>query len=278
MTEEARRFIGDLVWNNRDFRQAFTANYSFINSGLAAIYKVEPPARDFDRVEFPPEAERSGLLGQALFLTLTSKPEGTAPTGRGLFVREHFLCQRVPPPPPNVDTNLPPVEESKPVTNRERLAAHTNNRACAGCHNLIDPIGFGLEKFDAIGMRREKDKLLFYPVMEDMVAARKAKPKIVELELDTTGVVAGFEDSRFTSPRQLGDMLARAPQCQECIVKQVFRYMAGRLDTPADRPSLNEALEDFRNSGFRLKELLVSLVKGREESLARRTIHVASNN
>ena len=278
MTEEARRFIGDLVWNNRDFRQAFTANYSFINSGLAAIYKVEPPARDFDRVEFPPEAERSGLLGQALFLTLTSKPEGTAPTGRGLFVREHFLCQRVPPPPPNVDTNLPPVEESKPVTNRERLAAHTNNRACAGCHNLIDPIGFGLEKFDAIGMRREKDKLLFYPVMEDMVAARKAKPKIVELELDTTGVVAGFEDSRFTSPRQLGEMLARAPQCQECIVKQVFRYMAGRLDTPADRPSLNEALEDFRNSGFRFKELLVSLVKGREESLARRTIHVASNN
>src|SRR5262245_48647453 len=141
MTEEARRFIGDLVWNDRDFRQAFTANYSFINSGLAAIYKVEPPAQDFDRVEFPPEAERSGLLGQALFLTLTSKPEGTAPTGRGLFVREHFLCQRVPPPPPNVDTNLPPVEESKPVTNRERLAAHPNNRACATCNNLIDPIG-----------------------------------------------------------------------------------------------------------------------------------------
>jgi hypothetical protein len=278
MTEEARRFIGDLVWNNRDFMQAFTANYSFINSGLAAIYKVEPPARDFDRVEFPREAERAGLLGQALFLTLTSKPEGTAPTGRGLFIREHFLCQQVPPPPPGVDTNLPPVEESRPVTNRERLAAHTSNRACASCHNLIDPIGFGLEKFDAIGMRREKDKLLFYPVMEDMVAARKAKPKIVELELDTSGLVAGFEDSRFTSPRQLGEMLARTPQCQECIVKQVFRYMAGRLDTPADRPLLNGALEDFRSSGFRLKELLVSLVKGREVLLARRTINVASNH
>jgi Protein of unknown function (DUF1592)/Protein of unknown function (DUF1588)/Protein of unknown function (DUF1585) len=278
MTEEARRFIGDLVWNNRDFMQAFTANYSFINSGLAAIYKVEPPARDFDRVEFPQEAERAGLLGQALFLTLTSKPEGTAPTGRGLFIREHFLCQSVPPPPPGVDTNLPPVEESRPVTNRERLAAHTSNRACAGCHNLIDPIGFGLEKFDAIGMRREKDKLLFYPVMEDMVAARKAKPKIVELELDTSGVVAGFEDSRFTSPRQLGEMLARTPQCQECMVKQVFRYMAGRLDTPADRPLLNGALEDFRSSRFRFKELLVSLVKGREVLLARRTINVASNH
>jgi hypothetical protein len=278
MTEEARHFIADLVWNNRNFMQVFTANYSFINSDLAAIYKLEPPLHSFDRVEFPQEAERSGVLGQALFLTLTSKPEGTAPTSRGLFIREHFLCQRVPPPPPGVDTNLPPVEESKPVTNRERLAAHTSNRACAGCHNLIDPIGFGLEKFDAIGMRREKDKLLFYPVMEDMVAARKAKPKVVELEMDTHGVIAGFEGSEFTNPRQLGEMLARTPQCQECIVKQVFRYMAGRMETPADRTLLNDALEDFRKSEFRFKELLVSLVKTREVSLARRPIYVASNN
>jgi hypothetical protein len=278
MTEEARRFIGDLVWNNHDFMQAFRSNYSFINSGLAAIYKVEAPARDFDRVEFPVEAERAGLLGQALFLTLTSKPEGTAPTGRGLFIREHFLCQQVPPPPPNVDTNLPPVEESKPMTNRERLAGHTKNKACASCHNLIDPIGFGLEKFDAIGMRREKDKLLFYPVLENAVAARKAKPKVVELQLDTNGKVAGFENSEFSSPRQLGEILSRMPQCQECIVKQVFRFMAGRLETAADRPLLNAALKDFQDSGFRFKELLVSLVNERELSLARRTIHVASNH
>ena len=132
MTEEAKKFLGDLVWNNKNFMQAFTANYSFVNSGLAAIYKVSPPVRDFDRVEFPVEDERSGLLGQALFLTLTSKPEGTAPTGRGLFVREQFLCQHVPPPPPGVDTNLPPVEESRPVTNRERMAMHATNKMCAG--------------------------------------------------------------------------------------------------------------------------------------------------
>ena len=139
MTEEARRFIGDLVWNDRNFMEAFTANYSFINSDLAAVYKVPPPARDFQRVDFPENAERGGLLGQALFLTLSSKPDDTAPTGRGLFVREQFLCQQVPPPPPGVDTNLPPVEQSKPVTNRERLALHTTNKMCAGCHNLIDP-------------------------------------------------------------------------------------------------------------------------------------------
>ena len=278
MTEEARRFVGDLVWNDRNFMQVFTASYSFINSDLAAVYKVGPPPHDFDRVEFAPEAERAGLLGQTLFLTLTSKPEGTAPTGRGLFIREQFLCEQVPPPPPTVNANLVPVEESKPVTNRERLAAHTNNTMCAGCHNLIDPIGLGLEKFDAIGMRREKHKLLFYPVLESMVAARTAKPKIVELDLDTSGVVTGLKDSQFTSPRQLGQLLAGTSQCQECIVKQVFRYMAGRLDTPADRPLLNRALQDFQDSGFRFKELLVALTKTRELVPARREVHVASNH
>ena len=132
MTEEARRFIGDLVWNDRNFMEAFTAKYSFINSDLAAVYKTPPPGRDFQRVEFPADAERAGLLGQALFLTLSSKPDETAPTGRGLFVREQFLCQQVPPPPPGVDTNLPPVEESKPVTNRERLAMHADQQDVRG--------------------------------------------------------------------------------------------------------------------------------------------------
>lgn len=263
MTEESRRFVGDLVWNDRNFMQAFTANYSFINSDLAAVYKVPPPAADYQRLEFPAESERAGLLGQTLFLTLSSKPDETAPTGRGLFIREQFLCQQVPPPPPGVDTNLPPIEEAKPVTNRERLAMHASNQMCAGCHKLIDPIGFGFEKFDAIGMRREKHKLLFYPNLTG-VAGRRAQPKEVELELDTNGSVAGIAGSEFNNPRQLGEILAKTPQCQECVVKQVFRYMAGRQDTPADRPLLGRALDAFRKSEYRFKELMVALVKLRE--------------
>ena len=278
MTEEAKHFLGDLVWNNKNFMEAFTANYSFVNSSLAAIYKVSPPARDFDRVEFPTEDERPGLLGQALFLTLTSKPEGTAPTGRGLFVREQFLCQHVPPPPPGVDTNLPPVQESKPVTNRERMAMHATDKMCAGCHTLIDPIGFGFEKFDAIGMHHDKATLLFMPVVEDAVKARSAKPKEVYLDVDTTGVITGLQNAKFSNPREIGELLARTPECQECIVKQVFRYMAGRLETPADRPLLNQAFEDFRNSHFHFQELLISLAKGREFPPANKDLHVASNN
>jgi hypothetical protein len=278
MTEEARRFLGDLVWNNKNFMDAFTATYSFVNSNLAAIYKVSPPARDFDRAEFPSSDDRSGLLGQALFLTLTSKPEGTAPTARGLFIREQFLCQHVPPPPPGVDTNLPAVQESRPVTNRERMAMHATNKMCAGCHSLIDPIGFGFEKFDAIGMHHDKAQLLFMPEIEDAVKARSAKPNEVYLDVDTTGVITGLQDAKFSNPRQIGELLARTTECQECIVKQVFRYMSGRLETPADRPLLNQALEDFRKSHFQFQELLVSLAKGREFAPANKDLHVARNN
>ena len=277
MTEEAKRFVGDLVWNDRNFMQVFTAGYGFPNSDLAAVYKISPPARDFDRATFPPESERSGLLGQALFLTLTSKPEDTAPTGRGLFVREQFLCQQVPPPPPNVDTNLPPVDESKPLTNRERMAGHTTSKVCASCHSLIDPIGFGLEKFDAIGMRREQQKLLFYPNTKGG-GGRRAKPKEVLLDLDTSARVAGVPNSEFTSARQLGELLARTPQCQECIVKQVFRYMAGRPDTAADRPALNRALEAFRKSDFHFKQMMISLTGERETPPEGRSLNVASNH
>ena len=276
MTEEAKHFVGDLVWNDRNFMDAFTANYGFVNSNLAAVYKVPPPAREFERVEFPAAQQRSGLLGQALFLTLTSKLEDTAPTARGLFVREQFLCQHVPPPPPGVDTNLPVLEEARPKTNRERLSVHTVNKSCAGCHALIDPIGFGLENFDAIGMYREKQKLLFYP--EYHGGPKKPKPREIDLTFDTTGQLAGLPDSQFTNARQLGELLARTPQCQECIVKQVFRYMSGRHDTPADQSLIRRAFEDFRNSSFHFKDLVVSLVSQWDSAPPKSSDHVAANH
>ncbi len=247
-TEEARRFVSDLVWNNRDFTQIFTAPYSYINADLARIYQVEAPAADFGRVSFPAGSERAGLLGQALFLALTAKPDETSPTARGLFVREQFLCQHVADPPPGVNTTLPPITQAKPMSNRERLAAHTNNRSCAGCHDLIDPIGFGFEKFDAIGQRRESLKLSF------------GEASTVEIPLDTAGRVAGLPNSAFASPKELGAVLAGSPQCQECIVKQYFRYVSGRTETPADRPLIRGVFDEFRKSGFRFQDMMVAMM------------------
>jgi hypothetical protein len=262
MTEEARRFVADLVWNDKNFTELFTAEYGYMNGDLARIYKVEPPANDFDRVAFPADSERAGLLGQALFLATSAKPDDTSPTARGLFVREQFLCQHVPDPPPGVNTNLPPVTEAKPMTNRDRLATHTTNKSCAGCHSLVDPIGFGFEKFDAIGQRRDKLKLTFTEGGERRNP--NAKSTTVEVDLDTNGQVAGIANSNFTTPKQLGAVLAGSQQCQECIVKQYFRYVAGRGDTAADKPAIQKIAEDFRKSGFKFKDMMVSMMVARE--------------
>jgi hypothetical protein len=270
MCEEARRFVGHIVWNDADFREVFNGKYTFINSDLASVYEMERPARDWDRVEFSPTSERAGILGQALFLTSTSKPGDTTPTGRGLFVREQFLCQAVPDPPPGVDTNLPPLDAAKPLTNRGRLAMHANAPMCASCHNLIDPIGFGFEKFDAIGMRREHYKLAF-----GSEESSRGRMKEVLLDLDTTARVTGIANSDFTNPRGLGELLAQTPQCHECVVKQLFRYMAGREDTPADRTTISNALNRFRDSGFRFKELMVTLITDHVVPSTRRNIDVS---
>lgn len=276
MTEEARTFLGDLVWNDRNFMDFVKADYSFVNGDLASIYGIPAPAKEFDRVQFPAGSERAGLLGQTLFLALTAKPDETAPTARGLFVREQFLCQHVSEPPPGVNTNLPEVSESKPQTNRDRLTEHLTNPSCATCHNLIDPIGYGFERFDAIGGRRDKFKLLFAATGKG--AGRRAPPKTVELEIDSTGHVAGVPNSSFSSPMQLGKILADSAQCQECVVRQYFRYTAGRMETPADRALIKQALEAFKSSQFRFKELIVSVLRQREFPNSGEAANVASNH
>jgi hypothetical protein len=276
MTEEARLFVSDLVWNDRNFMDLFTANYGYANGDLAAIYGVPAPAKEFDRAVFPADSERAGLLGQALFLAITAKPEDSAPTARGLFVREQFLCQHVPEPPAGVNTNLPPVTEDKPQTNRDRMSAHVTNPSCATCHKLIDPIGFGLERFDAIGAKRDTFQLQFAVPREE--GGRRGEVKTVDLEIDPAGYVAGLPDSEFTSPSQLGAVLAKSEQCQECVVKQYFRYTFGRMETPADRPLIQKVTGAFRDSGFKFKEMIVALMRERASLHLGEAAHVASNH
>lgn len=265
MTEETRRFVADLVWNDRNFMELYTANYTFVNADLAAVYDLPSPPSEFARVNYPAGYDRSGILGQGTFLALTSKPVETSPTARGLFIREHFLCQRVPIPPPGVNMNLPPLTLEKPRTNRERLALHLSNESCAGCHKLIDPIGFGFEKFDAIGARHEKFKITFFQARR----TGEEKTTTVDVDVDTKASIAGIENSEFSSPRELGQILASNQQCQECVVKQLFRYAMGRVETPTDRAVLQRIYEDFRHSQFRFKELMISMIKWTEFPLGK---------
>jgi hypothetical protein len=217
------------------------------------------------------------LLGQSLFLAITAKPEDSSPTARGLFVREQFLCQHVPEPPAGVNTNLPPVTQERPQTNRDRMSEHATNPSCATCHRLIDPIGFGLERFDAIGARRDMFQLQFAAPRPEG-GGRRGPVTTVDLDIDPAGYVAGLPDSQFASPSQLGAVLANSVQCQECVVKQYFRYTLGRMETPADRPLIRNVLGAFRNSGFRFKEMIVALMRVRAFSDSREAVHVASDH
>jgi hypothetical protein len=184
-------------------------------------------------------------------MVLTSKPGETSPTARGLFVRNHFLSQEIAPPPPGVNSVLPEIVEDKPMTNRQRLDVHLNSEACSGCHRLIDPIGFGLEQYDAIGRFQSKMMLRF--------GSRKS-PKNVELDLDTSAYVQGIEGSDFASPKELGRILANSEVCQRSIVKQYFRYAFGREESQADQELIETAFERFRDSDFRFQEIIVSFV------------------
>ncbi len=260
MTEETKRLFGDLVWNDGNFMDFLTADYGFISTDLASIYKLPEPESEFARVAFPDDSGRGGIFGQAMFLTVTSKPSDTSPTERGLYVREHFLCQEVPPPPPGLNASLPPVTDDKPMTNRERLSIHLNSETCASCHRLIDPIGFGFENYDAIGRFRDKHYLTIYPTRDEKMKGIKKEETKYELPIDATASVTGIADSEFSTPKGLGEVLADEPSCQKCIVRQVFRYALGREETPDDRATIEKLYADFRGSQFRFRELIISLV------------------
>jgi len=255
MVEETRRLLQHLVWNDGNFMEAFTADYSFLNSDLAGVYGLPAPPGEFERVGFPASSHRAGLLGQASFLSSNAGPVETSPTARGIFVREQFLCQHVPNPPPGVNTEVPEPTIERPLARRQRMQAHVENPTCASCHRLMDPIGFGLENYDAIGQWRDNEVIEFE-------GGRRGTPATkVELPIDRKGEIAGLANGVFSDPKQIGRLLADSRACQECIVKQVFRYAFGRPETPADRETVRTAYTVFRDSGFRFKELLVALVR-----------------
>lgn len=259
MIEESTRLFRHAAWSDASFLEFFTAGYSFLTTSLARLYGITAPPEPWARVALPASDPRAGIFGHASFLTLTSKPADTSPTERGLFIREHFLCQIVPPPPAGVSTTLPPVTDEKPITQRERLQIHLSNPVCAGCHTLVDPIGFGLERFDAIGRYREAERVVIHPTVDEVRTRRKTKPSEYQLPIHAQGMLRGLGDAQFASPRELGAILANEPACQKCVVKQLFRYAVGRMEQPEDQPVIESAFQRFRNSRFRFSELIMAI-------------------
>lgn len=223
-----------LLEGDGDYRDVFTTRESFMTRRLGVLYRV--PVRSPDGWEpytFGRDSERGGLLTHPSLLALHSHPGRSSPTLRGKFVREVFLCQYVPPPPGDIDFAMFADDSAADRrTARQRLQAHVDNPACAGCHSLVDPIGLALEQLDGIGAYRTTEN---------------GEP------IDASGSLNG---AAFTDAIGLGHALSRDPEVGPCFVRSLFKYAVGRESVPGEEPFLAE-LEDYgARRGYRIRDLM----------------------
>jgi len=237
---EADAFLDHVIWDGAgDLDTLLLAPYTFLNQELAAYYGVPGPMTDtFEKVALPP-GQASGFLTQSGLLAVLAKANQASPIHRGKFIRENILCQFIPPPPDNVDITPPEVDPSLPT--RERFQQHSADPLCSGCHSLMDPVGFGFEHFDGIGMWR------------DMEAGQP---------IDASGELTNAKVSgSFDGVPELAAMLADSPEVEACMTRQWFRFAYGRGETNADDCILDELGDEFAKSGRNIQDLLVALTQ-----------------
>jgi hypothetical protein len=231
-------FIDDVVWNDGTMNGLFTSPKLFLSSKLATLYGVSAPSDPSTPVSMP--TQRSGLMTQPAIMALFAHSDQSAPVLRGVFVRQQLLCLDVPPPPPNVVPIPPMVDQT--ATTRERFAQHTADPACSGCHDLIDGIGFGFERYDQLGRYRETEN---------------------NLPVDDSGEVVETGDPALDGPYQgaieLSAKLANDSTARDCLATQWYRYAMGRVEDTSDQCSLNDVKTRFASSNGSFRELLVAI-------------------
>jgi hypothetical protein len=224
---------------DRSVLDLLKADYTFLNERLAKHYDIPHVyGSRFRRVSLDPESHRGGLLRHGSVLTVTSYATRTSPVIRGKWILENILGTPPPPPPPDVPALSDNTVSAKlPV--RERLAQHRENPACASCHNLIDPVGFALEHFDAVGRWRDLEG--GYPV-------------------DASG---GLPDGRrFTGAAALEQGLLDRPEIfVGTMVEKLLTYAVGRGHQHHDAPAIREIVRQARQDDFRFSSLILGIVK-----------------
>ena len=246
MKAEARLFFRDLLKNNGSVAQFIDCEHTFVDKKLAKLYEL-PEAKTlrfadgFQKVSLKGNNHRGGLLGMAAVLTVSANGVETSPVTRGVWVTENFLGFP-PPPPPDVVPAIDP-DVSGATTIRDRLAKHRADAACAECHRKIDPLGFSLEAYDAVGRWRKK-----YPA-----ANKKTKPA----EIDTTGEFPSGETyTDFAGfKRVIRD--TRADHFTRHLIRQLLTYTTGRTMELADDLPLDQLQEKVKKQGLGLKTLMV---------------------
>lgn len=228
-----RTIVRHVVHENADYRALFTTRKTFLTNDLGSIYGVRINRPDgWLPYEFPQDSPRAGLLTQISFLALHSHPGRSSATLRGRAIREIFLCQKVPPPPPNVDFSAVENPPKDLNTARARINFHLQNPVCAGCHKITDPIGLSLENFDGAGIYR---------------AAEAGAP------IDASGQL---DNLTFTDVVGLGAAMRDNPRTSSCLAERLTSYALGREMKSEDRDWLKYVTDQFAAKGYSVKELL----------------------
>lgn len=239
MAKEAELFFEYITRENRPILELLDADYTFVNGRLGRLYglKVNPNLDEFKKVSFT-DNRRGGVITQAGVLTITSNPTRTSPVKRGKWILENILGTPPPPPPPDVE-ELKEGEKALTGTLRERMEQHRANPTCASCHQRMDPLGFGLENFNAIGAYRDQEN-------------GKA--------IDPSGDLPGGE--KFQGPADLRKiLLAKSELFARCFTEKMLTYATGRGMERADNCVIDAIVEKSKKDGYKMQDVIAEIVK-----------------
>jgi hypothetical protein len=243
---EIELFFGSVAHEDRSILDLLTANYTFVNERLAKEYGIPNIyGPQFRRVTLPAELDmRRGLLGKGALLTITSDAARTSPVHRGKWYLETFLGVSPPDPPPGVDTSLkgkPPVAGGVAVDPpmRVRMEEHHTNPVCASCHKIFEPIGLGMENFDAIGSWRTSDG---------------------DTPIDATGTLS--DGTKIDGVKDLRDSLVRhSDQFARVVTERMMTYALGRGVEYEDMPTLRSIIRDSAPGKYRFTAIVMGIIK-----------------
>jgi mono/diheme cytochrome c family protein len=236
---ETDLFLDDQLKADRSIVDLLAADYTFLNEQLARHYGIRGVyGSHFRRVTLADE-NRWGLLGKASVLAVTSYPTRTSPTIRGKWLLDNILAAPVPPPPPDVNTNLDDTKADRPMTVRETLERHRANPTCASCHARMDPLGFSLENFDAIGQWRAVDG---------------------ESPINATGVL--LDGTKVDGPAALRRALvAQKEQFVRTVAGKLLTYAVGREMEYFDAPAIRGVVRAAAADDYRWSSTILAIVK-----------------
>jgi mono/diheme cytochrome c family protein len=239
--EELRLFIDAAFRRDRSVLELLTSDRTFVNERLALHYGIAGVKGDRFREVTLTQPERNGLLGKGAVLMLTSYPTRTAPVLRGAWVLERIMGTPPAPPPPQVESLKENAAGDKPKTVRELMEVHRRNPNCNSCHGVMDPLGFALENFDAVGQYRTLDR-----------EARTA--------IDASGVLPDGRPVR--GPADLRQALLADPtQFVQTVTEKLLAYGLGRGVEPHDMPAVRAIVRDAAAQDYRFSAVVLGIVR-----------------